>query len=346
MKLKIDNIDENKLFMFDAKGNQYEVALTKEDVAKFSFETGAAKKIDLSSREVQERLRAGFDKDSISQISTMPKQMIEHLSVPIEMEKRFIIESFKRVKIKNTKKSLPSIINEHTYWNVLTKELNKKHIYIDDIKWEASRLQNEPWKIIGSWSQSDKKNEIVFEYNNKEQLVLAKNKLAKELFSVIDEYNKPDLFKKVTNNFHVIKDVDELTPQIVDANTLEKQSVLVGETKMFQQSVFVQENNENPQVSSLDSAQLLNEVRENVVHNANTTSNANTTNTFAPATIPIKIDEQNIVKPPQNSSEDIDKNQTSKVDLSQIKPAIKKSKKNRPDFPSWDEILYGKEESE
>lgn len=359
-KLKIETVEGNKIILLDSKNNEYEATLSKEIYENISFaeKKPERQKQHLSPREIQDRLRAGIPKEKISEISTSSLASIERLSEPIEMEKNFVFETFRKTRIKNGKKTPVNSPNEYTYWNLFVKELsNKFHIYYDVVEWEITRINHEPWNIVGSFFDADVKREIHFEFDLENKTVIAKNELTKELLSPVTNtgLSNSELLKKVTGQIDILPEhqiqFGSNTPTVLFSSQTETNNA-----NQFTPTVNANPINTVNEVAKPEFSQATNIPNQSTQTPLTPQSQLNNTNTATSNTSTIKPVEtaisqsqtpnpqlnQSPVFPEKNETEKVveptvDPNRTTQLDTNKTP-----NKKNRPPLPSWDELFFGK----
>ncbi|WP_406715720.1 septation protein SepH [Trueperella pyogenes] len=317
--------DGQKLSLNDSEGNRYVLPITDELRAALrtdiNAETDQAPR-PITPREIQAYFRAGHTVAEVSEISSLPPSQLTNLAYPIFAEREYVAQNARLYRQGHEAGGM-------TLEELVTSRLVTRDVAVGDIEWDAHREQGEPWMLVATYKSGGTRHTAMWAINTKAQTLSARNDEA--IWLTENQIPAP------TNPWR--------RPNTPSANNEppagEKMSIIDAKPAAADSAVDI-----DSMLASLNSkrgkVQPMPEF--DGAHPAASEPEAAQDATILPLPIAAAGDTSNSSEPelPSASSpEDVDGQQTIPGVKSTSTSAKPKKRRNRPEMPSWDEIVFG-----
>lgn len=124
--------------------------------------------------QIQALIRAGANPEQVAQRYGLSEALVRRFSAAVETEKQYAIEQFLAVPA-------PKESRVRTLSELIERTFAAARIRPEDVTWQATRRGLEPWKIMASFSVSERRARAEWTWNMHDNAVTCLNSLAKKL---------------------------------------------------------------------------------------------------------------------------------------------------------------------
>lgn len=164
--------DGNSLSLNDADGNRYLLPITADLRAALRTdltpeETSAGPR-PITPKEIQAHFRAGLTVDEVAEISAMPPSQLAGLANPIFAERQYtadLARSFRQGKDAG----------DMTLAELVVSRLVSRGISAENIKWDAYRDAGEPWTLSATYETEDAEKTALWQIDSRARTTVALN---------------------------------------------------------------------------------------------------------------------------------------------------------------------------
>lgn len=140
-------------------GERFTLAVTEELKRVVSRADDGVKAPELSPREVQRRIRAGFTAEELADLADAPVASIERYVGPVLAERAYIAELARATRVSRD-------IGAPSLGDVVTDRLASRGIGAKSLEWDAFRVAPEPWKVVLSYPDGSRTVEASWTFDH------------------------------------------------------------------------------------------------------------------------------------------------------------------------------------
>ncbi|MDR2538780.1 MAG: DUF3071 domain-containing protein [Bifidobacteriaceae bacterium] len=142
------DLQKEQLILKDNSGEEFYLPLS-DDVRTAVYQVDAKEltktALTLSPKDIQRKIRAGISPVELTKQTEMSLEEINRFALPIQGEKKIAIRQFRAARLDKSKPFQP-------LESVMARILASDNISLNDLTWEAVRLDNNPWRVSAHYS--------------------------------------------------------------------------------------------------------------------------------------------------------------------------------------------------
>lgn len=179
---RFDHVEKTGELIFLAGGTRFRVPV--DDTLEHAILEAKQLKSESSGRQhvsstlpisqIQALIRAGANPEQVSQRYGLSEALVRRFSAAVETEKQYAIEQFLAVPA-------PKESRVRTLSELIERTFAAARIRPEDVVWQATRRGLEPWKIMASFTVSERRARAEWTWNMHDNAVTCLNSLAKKL---------------------------------------------------------------------------------------------------------------------------------------------------------------------
>ncbi len=160
--------DGHDLVVSTDGGDQFTLPVTEELKLAVSTSDGPPGETpaNLSPKEIQRRIRAGFTAEELAELSGTPLASIERYEEPILAERAYIAELARACRVSRE-------TGAPTLGEVVTDRLASRGIPAKALVWDAFRVAPEPWRVVARFQDGADGIEAVWTFDHKAHSLVA-----------------------------------------------------------------------------------------------------------------------------------------------------------------------------
>jgi hypothetical protein len=288
-----------------------------------------------SPKQIQTSLRAGVSIDNIVKATKLDKEIVESYSVPVEAEKRYAVSEFRQTDIPtpNGTRKIGAVITEYLVNNDMKNE-----------SWDAVRFKDKPWEIR-MYIEEPQKKMAIWLWDLHTGMVKATNEVAKDILDTfLSTYDgkEPNIgYNKQHSILRVESDVaDSANPTVEEsvAENVNDVEIAAGAGQLLSQildksspDANQKEPGNSKEHGAKSDASDAGKARQTKSTHASFDNNG------------VKTADKPQKKVNEITNPIIKLSYTSEFSAKDVseKAKDKKHKKKRASLPSWDEIVFG-----
>lgn len=179
-----DHVDDNGNLILKVDGDQ--VSLDVTDTLEHGILSAKQLKSEaqganmppepstLPISSIQTLVREGHTNAEIAQKYKIEESLVRRFAGPVETEKHYAIAQFLSVNAKTTAAT-------RSMEEVITHNLLESGVEPESVRWEATKVNRQPWKIVARFTRKDKEYKATWMWNLRDNSVVSIDPTAKRL---------------------------------------------------------------------------------------------------------------------------------------------------------------------
>lgn len=169
--------DGEHLTLNDAEGNRYSLAITDDLRAALRRDiqpTAPAEAKQVSPREIQAMVREGMSLEEVCEVTSLPAARVSVLAYPIFAEREHLVRRATSMILGREEGSL-------TVEELITSRLVARGVPANGISWDATRKSHNPWTLHATFTEGGEEHTALWRVDLERKSLEARNSEAQAL---------------------------------------------------------------------------------------------------------------------------------------------------------------------